>query len=117
MHCLQVDALGVEPRLTDDQTFAVHRARAAGSVAVELKGQCLAWRHAPDEVADVSGTGDRFAATTLTCTVSGSALGCADTQHAEGFSPGDLIVVRASPQGAVLGVQMQWTARFAPRRP
>lgn len=65
---------------------------------------------------DVSGTGDRFAATTLTCTVSGSALGCADTQHAEGFSPGDLIVVRASPQGAVLGVQMQWTARFAPRR-
>jgi hypothetical protein len=66
---------------------------------------------------DPSGTGDQFAPTSLTCTVSGSALGCADTQHTEAFSAGDLIVVRASPQGAVLGVQMQWTARFAPRRP
>jgi len=66
---------------------------------------------------DTSGTGDRFAPTSITCTVSGSTLGCADTQHAETFAPGDLIVVRAAPQGAVLGVQMQWTARFAPRRP
>jgi collagen type VII alpha len=66
---------------------------------------------------DTSGTGDSFAPTSLTCTVSGSALGCSDVQHSETFGAGDLVVVRASPQGAVLGVQMQWTARFAPRRP
>jgi len=65
---------------------------------------------------DPTGTGDGFAPTPVTCTVTGSGLGCSDTAHSESFGAGDLVVVRAIPQGAVLGVQMQWTARFAPRR-
>jgi hypothetical protein len=63
---------------------------------------------------DATGTGDSFSPTSLSCTVSGAALGCSDTGHSETFKAGDLVVVRATPAGPVFSVQMQWTARFAP---
>ena len=55
--------------------------------------------------------------TGLTCTISGSATSCSDTDpaHAVTFSAGDLISVRAVPSAAnPTARSMRWTAKFAP---
>jgi hypothetical protein len=63
---------------------------------------------------DATGSGAAFVETPVKCTVSGSALACSNTTQSQAFRAGDLVVVRATPNGSVFSVQMQWTGRFAP---
>jgi hypothetical protein len=52
--------------------------------------------------------------TALTCTVSGTAMGCSDLVNSVAFSAGDLISVRSAPTSNPAARTMRWTATFAP---
>ena len=52
--------------------------------------------------------------TTLTCTITGSAVSCADSSHSVSFETDDTISIKASPTGGPNARRMGWVGKFVP---